>query len=77
MTVQNKVIDKYLGQPRATNLTQEQQNLLYEIRNHPELMIIGSDKNLGTYVIKHKTHYRMVYQQHLSNNNIYQSITKQ
>ena len=46
-SISHEVYDKYNYQPRASNLTKEQQNLSCEMMNHITLMIISSDKNLG------------------------------
>ena len=47
---------KFHNQPKATNLTRVQQNLLNAMKDHPELMVIGSDKNIGQYVKERRKH---------------------
>ena len=51
---------KFHNQPKATNLTRVEQNLLNAMKDHPELMVIGSDKNIGQYVIERRKHKKLV-----------------
>ena len=69
--------EKFINQPRATNLTLKQQNLLNTIREHLQLMIIGSDKNLGLCMIEREQHHKLVFDQHLSNKEAYKELTKE
>ena len=47
------------------------------MRNHPSLIVIGSDKNLGQCVIERTKHHHLVYSQHLGNSSAYQQLSEQ
>ena len=45
----------------------KQLSLMKTMRQHPELMITGSDKNLGQCVIERALHHEIIFNQHLGN----------
>jgi len=71
----SNVTSKFASQPRATNLTKQQQQLLTAMSDHPTLMVIGSDKNLGQCVIE-RAKYEQLACEHLKDNETYQQITE-
>ena len=65
-----------LKQGKSTNLTMVQKNSLKFLRNQKELMILLSDKNLGPMVVHRVDYVKAMMEQHLSNRNTYEIITK-
>jgi hypothetical protein len=59
---------------RGTNLSPFQRNLLSALQNHPSLMVMKTDKNLGPAIIDRQQYLDHAFQDHLSNTDVYQRL---
>ena len=66
-----------LKHSKSSNLTMVQKNSLNFIRNQKDLTILLSDKNLGPMVVNRDDYIKAMMEQHLSNRNTYEIITKE
>ena len=60
----------------GTNITKLQENILYYFRNHPEYIILLTDKNLGPCVMNRADYIKQVLLQHLSDASSYERISE-
>ena len=58
----DEILKLFLNRQKApTNLTQAQQNALTWLLDHPEIMVLNTDKNLGPAVIKRDRYMSLAY----------------
>ena len=69
------IASKFTSQPRASNFTKQQQQLLNTMPNHPTLIVIRLKKNLGQCTIERSKHKKIVHE-YLSDANTYVQLTK-
>ena len=60
----------------STNLTKQQLHLLMMIRNHPNFIILNTDKNLGPVIIKQEAYIRFIIKEYL-NTPTYLQVTQE
>eukprot|EP00957_Ditylum_brightwellii_P009574 721898-Ditylum_brightwellii.AAC.1 len=63
------------NQKGATNLNKLQQHLLRALKNHPEFVILLTDKNLGPVIIEQEEYLKHAIKDHLSDEKTYKQLT--
>jgi len=61
----------------STNLWKHQRRALYQLKHHPDLVMIKADKNLGPCVIERDRYIKMVIRDHLSDKRTYQRLREE
>ena len=60
----------------STNISRPQKYLLDFLQNHPDLMVIKTDKRLGPAVIERDRYIRLILLDHLTKGNTYENISQ-
>jgi len=65
----------YKRQKARPNLLPLQEQAIRWLLDHPELIVMSTDKNLGPAIIEREEYVRLAYRDHLSDTNTYRQLT--